>query len=54
MNNIAAVLVVGALAVGAFYVGANYQESDGPAQELGAKIDETINDAAREVEDATD
>ena len=56
MNGLAVILAAGVMVAGAFYVGMNYEEQidPGPAQELGQKIDEKLNDAARELEDATD
>ena len=56
MNGLIVIAAAGLLAVGAFYIGMNYDEepNSGPAQELGEKIDETLNDAARKLEDATD
>ncbi len=53
MPNFRMLLAAGMLAgIAAFATGCG--EEDGPAEELGESIDETVNDAERAVEDATD
>ncbi len=56
MKNIIAGVVTVVIVAGAFYLGTQYDwnETEGPAENIGSAIDEGLSDAGRAVEDAVE